>query len=235
MLNHLLNEPLVHTFFWSLVTISMYCLTKYCYRLWPVWWLMPVALTPVLIAIIIIMCQGNYQDYFLGTKWLTFLIGPVTIAFAIPIYEQRALIYQHWPILLIGSVMGSLTAVGSSWLLASLLGIEEHVRLSLIPRSISTPFALLVSHDIGGTPNLTAIFVVLTGILGAIMGKFLLGRLHLNSPLAKGSLLGIGAHAAGTAYAHKIGSTEGAIASLVMILAGLLNILFLPILSYCLK
>jgi predicted murein hydrolase (TIGR00659 family) len=226
---------MIQSIFWSFITIAMYFITKQLYRLWPVWWLMPIALTPILVASIVLLMHGNYQDYFYGTKWLSMLIGPVTVAFAIPIYEQRTLICQHWPILLIGAITGSLTAILSSWTLALCLGIDEPIRLSLVPRSISTPFAMIVSRDIGGIPDLTAIFVVITGILGAIIGKFLLARLSFNSALAKGALLGVGAHAAGTAQAHKIGSTEGAIASLVMILAGLLNVFLLPSINYLLK
>ena len=235
MLSHLFAEPIIQSIFWSAITIAMYFTTKQLYRQWPFWWLMPIALTPILVASIVLLMHVSYQDYFYGTKWLSLLIGPVTVAFAIPIYEQRTLICQHWPILLIGAITGSLTAILSSWTLAFCLGIDEQVRLSLVPRSISTPFAMIVSQDIGGIPDLTAIFVVITGILGAIIGKFLLTRFSFNSALAKGALLGVGAHAAGTAQAHKIGSAEGAIASLVMILAGLLNVLLLPSISYLLK
>ncbi|WP_347251857.1 LrgB family protein, partial [Legionella sp.] len=119
--------------------------------------------------------------------------------------------------------------------LAILLGFDENLRLSLLPRSISTPFAIEVSRGIGGTPDLTAIFVIITGILGAVIGEFILTRLSFHSALARGTLLGIGAHAAGTAQAQKIGSTEGAIASLAMILVGLLNVLFFPLISHFLK
>lgn len=210
-------------------------MAKQLYLRWSFWWLMPLALTPVIVAGIILLLHASYQDYFRGTKWLTLLIGPVTIAFAIPIYEQRALIRLHWPVLLIGAIVGSLTSIFSSWTLATFLGLDDNLRLSLLPRSISTPFAMEVSHGIGGTPDLTALFVIMTGILGAIIGEFILARLSFNSALARGSFLGVGAHAAGTAQAHKIGNTEGAVASLVMILVGLLNVLFLPPISHLLK
>jgi len=234
-MHHLLNEPIIQTFFWSFVTIALYFLTKRLHRLWPVWWLMPIALTPILIGSVVLLLHANYQDYFLGTRWLVLLIGPVTVSFAIPIYEQRALIREHWPILLVGVLAGSLAALLSSWWLALLLGLDENLRLSLLPRSISTPFALVVSRGIGGTPDLTAIFVVLTGILGAIIGEFILARTTFNSALARGACLGAAAHAAGTAQARKMGQTEGAIASLVMILVGLLNVLVVPSLSHFLR
>lgn len=235
MLHQLLNEPAVQTFFWSFVTIALYFFTKRLHRLWPVCWLMPIALTPILIGIVVLLLHASYQDYFHGTRWLVLLIGPVTVSFAIPIYEQRALIREHWPVLLVGVLVGSVAALLSSWGLALLLGLDENLRLSLLPRSISTPFAMVVSRGIGGTPDLTAIFVVMTGILGAIIGEFILARTTFNSALARGACLGAAAHAAGTAQARKMGQTEGAIASLVMILVGLLNVLVVPSVSHFLR
>lgn len=228
MLHQLLNNPLVQSIFWSLITIGLYFFSKSLHRRKPVWWLMPIALTPILIGSVVLLLHADYQDYFHGTQWLVMLVGPVTVSFAIPIYEQRALIREHWPILLIGVLTGSIAALASSWGLAMLLGLDENLRLSLLPRSISTPFAMVVSRGIGGTPDLTAIFVVLTGILGAIIGEFILTRAQINSAIARGACLGAAAHAAGTAQAHKMGATEGAIASLVMILTGLFNVLIVP-------
>lgn len=192
---------------------------------------MPLILAPLLIAGILLTLHVSYQEYIHGTRWLVLLIGPATVSFAIPIYEQRALIREYWPVLLAGVIAGSVTALSSSWILGTLVGLDKNLCLSLLPRSISTPFAMEVSRGIGGIPELTTIFVILTGILGALIGNFILTRISFNSALAKGSMLGLGAHAAGTAHAHKIGSTEGAIAGLVMILVGLLNVLLLPLLN----
>lgn len=235
MLSPILINSALRAFFWSFITIGVYIFTKKLYLRWAYWWLMPLVLTPIIVAAIILGFHENYQNYFQGTHWLTVLIGPVTIAFAIPIYEQRTLIHQHWPVLLIGSIAGSITSIGSSWGLATLLDLDDSLRLSLLPRSISSPFAMEVAHGIGGIPDLTVLFVVLTGIVGAIIGEFMLSRIAFKSALARGACLGVGAHAAGTAQAHKMGSTEGAIASLVMVLVGLLNVLLFPPLSYIFK
>ncbi|WP_392538177.1 LrgB family protein [Legionella sp. 227] len=235
MFRHLLTNSATHTVFWSFITISLYFIVKQMYRRWSFWWLMPLILTPLLIAVMIHLLHVSYQDYFRGTQWLVLLLGPATVAFAIPIYEQRMLIRKHWPVLSIGVITGSLTAIISSWALAVLLGLDENLRLSLLPRSISTPFAIEVSRAIGGTPDLTAIFVIITGILGAVIGELILMYVSFNSSLARGAFLGVGAHAAGTAQARKIGQTEGTIASLAMILVGLLNVLLLPFIRYFLK
>lgn len=234
-LHQIFAEPVLQALFWSLVTISFYIFAKNLYRRWPHSWLTPLATTPVLIGAVILLLHEDYKGYIHGTGWLMALLGPATVAFAIPIYEQRVLIKQNWPILLAGIVTGSLTSMFSSWMLASLVGLDGVLRLSLIPRSVSTPFAMEVSRNIGGTPDLTAVFVVITGIIGAIAGDVMLARVRFGSALARGALFGVGAHGAGTAQAHQIGSTEGAIAGLAMVLTGLLNVLAAPLVAAILR
>ncbi|WP_315734890.1 MULTISPECIES: LrgB family protein [unclassified Bradyrhizobium] len=223
------REPLIQAAVWSLATILLYLLAKRMHRRWPRWWLMPLAVAPALLMIAALALNVSYRDYIRGTHWLVALLGPATVAFAVPIYEQRALIRRRWPLLLAGMVAGSLTAVATSWALAYVLGIDGELRLSLLPRSMSTPFAMEVSGEIGGIPDLTAVFVVLTGIIGAAVGDVVLARLPLRSTLAKGALFGVGAHGAGTARAHQIGREEGAIAGLVMVLVGLMNVALAPL------
>lgn len=231
-LSGLWAAPAFHALFWSALTIGLYAMTRVLHRRWPRNWLMPIALAPVLVGIVLISLHGSYRDYIQGTGWLVAMLGPATVAFAIPIYEQRALIRRHWPVLLAGMVAGSVTAVLTSWGLATLLGLDGALRLSLLPRSISTPFAMTVSGDIGGIPDLTAVFVVLTGICGAMLGEVLLVRFPPKTALAKGALFGVAAHGAGTAKAHQVGATEGAVAGLVMVLVGLLNVLVAPLVAH---
>ena len=229
------REPLVQAAVWSLATILLYLLAKRVHRRWPRWWLMPLAVAPALLMIAALALNVSYRDYIRGTHWLVALLGPATVAFAVPIYEQRALIRRRWLLLLAGMVAGSLTAVATSWALAYVLGIDGELRLSLLPRSMSTPFAMEVSGEIGGIPDLTAVFVVLTGIIGAAVGDIVLARLPLRSTLAKGALFGVGAHGAGTARAHQIGREEGAIAGLVMVLVGLMNVALAPLIIQFMK
>ncbi|MGJ5208035.1 LrgB family protein [Bradyrhizobium sp. HKCCYLR20261] len=229
------REPLVQAAVWSLATILLYLLAKRVHRRWPRWWLMPLAVAPALLMIAALALNVSYRDYIRGTHWLVALLGPATVAFAVPIYEQRALIRRRWPLLLAGMIAGSLTAVATSWALAYMLGIDGELRLSLLPRSMSTPFAMEVSGEIGGSPDLTAVFVVLTGIIGAAVGDIVLARLPLRSTLAKGALFGVGAHGAGTARAHQIGREEGAIAGLVMVLVGLMNVALAPLIIQLMK
>lgn len=229
-----LSNPYVAMLFWSAATILLYLAAKRVYRRFPLWWLTPLAVTPLLLMALLIGMNENYRSYFGATHWLVALLGPATVAFAIPIYQQRATIRRYWPVLLVGVVMGSSSAMLSAWGLAHLLGLNDAISLSLMPRSMSTPFAMTVSGDIGGTPDLTAIFVVITGVFGAALGELMLNWLPLRSTLARGALFGMGAHGAGVAKAHQIGREEGSIAGLVMVLVGLVNVLAAPFIAHLL-
>ncbi len=225
------NDPFAATLFWSAATILLYLAAKRVYRRFPLWWLTPLAVTPLLLMALVVALDENYRGYFGATHWLVALLGPATVAFAVPIYQQREVIRRTWPVLLAGVLVGSTVAMASAWGFAHLLGLDEAMSLSLMPRSMSTPFAMTVSGDLGGAPDLTAIFVVLTGVFGAALGEIMLNWLPIRSALARGALFGMGAHGAGVARAHQIGREEGSIAGLVMVLVGLVNVLAAPLLA----
>jgi putative effector of murein hydrolase len=228
------TDPVTQTVVWSAATIGFYLLAKRLYRRWPFWWLSPLATAPLLVLAAVLLLHTGYPTYIRGTGWLLTLLGPATVGFAVPIYQQRAVIRRHWPVLLAGVVAGSATSMLSAWGMASLLHLPGAVRLSLLARSMSTPFAVVVSSDIGGSPDLTALFVIVTGVFGAALGEIMLARLPIRSTLTRGALLGMSAHGAGTAKAHEIGPQEGSIAGLVMVLVGVLNVFAAPLLAYCL-
>lgn len=134
-----LSNPYVAMLFWSAATILLYLAAKRVYRRFPMWWLTPLAVTPLLLMALLIGMNENYRSYFGATHWLVALLGPATVAFAIPIFQQRATIRRYWPVLLVGVVMGSSSAMLSAWGLAHLLGLNDAISLSLMPRSMSTP------------------------------------------------------------------------------------------------
>ena len=229
------TEAVLTTAFWSAATIAIYFLSKRLYTRWPRAWLSPLVATPVALVAAALILHTSYREYIGATHWLVVVLGPVTVAFAIPIYEQRAMILRFWPVLVFGIAVGSSTAMLTAWALASLLSLDGLLRLSLLPRSISTPFAMAISQNIGGVPDLTALFVVITGVMGAALGENLLAILPLKSSLARGALFGMGAHGAGVARANQIGVEEGSVAGLVMVLVGLVNVLAAPLLALLLK
>lgn len=213
---------------WLAATLGGYYALKPLYRRLPRWWTSPLLTVPVLLAVLAFAFGMNYANYMRDTHWLLVMLGPATVAFALPIWRYRGLIRRHWPALLAGILGGSVIAMGSAWLLATWFGLGGEVRLSLVPRSITTPLAMLVSADIGGVPELTALFVVITGVAGVALGEVLMRLLPLRSKLARGALFGMGAHGAGTAKAYDLGSEEGTVASLAMVLGGLFNVLAAP-------
>ncbi|WP_337995685.1 LrgB family protein [Oleispirillum naphthae] len=221
--------------FWLAATVAAYVAARALYRRRPVWWLSPLLVAPTLLLGLALGARVGYGDYFHATHWLMLALGPATVAFALPIYEHRTVIRRNWPVLIIGVAAGSAIAMTSAWGLSSLFGLSESLRLSLLPRSMSMPFALIVAGDIGGVPDLTAVFVVVTAVVGVAMGEVLLKWLPLKSALARGSLFGMGAHGAGVAKATEIGGEEGSIAGLVMILSGVANVLAAPLVVFLLR
>ncbi len=187
--------------FWLAATVGGYLLSRQLYRRVKWYWLSPIVFVPVLLYALAIPTHTRYADYARDTNWLVALLGPATVAFAIPIWQQRELLMRHWPALLAGMFAGTAVAIGSSWALAQALALDGQVTLSLLPRSITTPFAMEMSHDLGGVPELTAAFVMITGVFGAVIGGTLLRVLRLRTPLARGALFGVGAHGAGTSSA----------------------------------
>nr|WP_279237561.1 LrgB family protein [Dyella sedimenti] len=212
-----------------------YYVLKPLYRRLPRWWTSPLLTVPLLLAALGLLLGMDYPAYIRDTHWLVLMLGPATAAFALPIFRYRQLIRAHWPALLAGVLGGSAMAIASAWELATWCGLDDSVRRSLLARSITTPLAMLVSSDIGGVPELTALFVVITGVAGIALGELLLRHLPLRSALARGALFGVGAHGAGTARAYDVGTEEGSVASLAMVLAGLLNVLLAPCLSHLLR
>lgn len=215
---------------WSLVTLAVFGAARRLHQRWPRPWLAPLVVTPLVVGAVIVLAGVSYDEYIQGTRWLVWMLGPATVAFALPVYEQRALIRTHWLALLAAMLAGSVVAVLTSWWLATLVGLDGMLRLSLLPRSISTPFAMDVAATIGGLPSLAAVFVIVTGLLGALLGDALLAVTRSRSPLVRGAMFGVGAHAIGTARALQLGQQEGAIAGLAMVLTGLLNVIAAPLL-----
>ncbi|MDD2060631.1 LrgB family protein [Pseudomonas sp. GD03860] len=217
--------------FWLALTLLAYLGSRWLYRRTGRYLLSPLILVPALLLAVAVPLHTAYAEYARNTHWLMSVLGPVTVAFAVPIWQQRTLLARHWPALSLGMLVGSAASIGSSWGLAHLLALDNSVSLSLLPRSITTPFAMPLARDLGGVPELTAVFVMFTGVLGALFGGVLLKFLPLRTALARGALFGVGAHGAGVSRAHEVGGEEGSVAGLVMVLTGLLNLFAAPLLT----
>jgi predicted murein hydrolase (TIGR00659 family) len=213
------------------LTVALYFAAKHLYARFKRPWLTPLLAVPAVLAIIVVMARIPYPVYFADTRWLMWLLGPATVAFAVPIYEYRELIRRHWISLTVGVTVGILVAVGGSLALAKLLHLSPELQRSLATRSVSTPFALAVSDKIHAPKDLTALFVIATGVCGMLFGEIVLALVPLRTRLARGALFGAAAHGVGTAKARELGSEEGVVASLTMMIAGVVMVLLAPALS----
>ncbi|MDZ7279727.1 LrgB family protein [Pantoea eucrina] len=216
------------------LTLLVYYLNKRLYRRKQTLLLMPLVMTPVVLVGLLLLTHVSWQDYIAESHWLIWLLGPATLAFAVPVYENLALIKRHWLSLSLGVISATLVAVCSSVWLARLLMLPESIQRSLAVRSITTPFALAAAQPIGGQPDLVALFVVITGVFGMAVGDVLFLRLAIKQGMAKGAGFGAASHGAGTARAYQIGQQEGVVSSLVMMLSGVVTVLLAPLLSHLL-
>ncbi|KAB7673067.1 LrgB family protein [Bacillus sp. B1-b2] len=209
-----------------LLTYFLYRLAKTCYKRWTFPLLHPLLLTPILLILFIQLIHIPATTYMDSAKPLTHLLGPATIAFAVPIYKNLAVLKKYFSIIIISVTIGSIIAVLSSYLLSVLIKLNEDFIISILPRSITTPIAVVVSEEIGGLPTLTTIFVIITGIVGGIIGPYVIKWFSLTSPISKGLALGMGAHGVGTSKAMEFGEQEATFSTLAMIIAAWITLIW---------
>lgn len=195
---------------------------------------------PVLIAIAILvtvlLATGtSYATYFEGAQFVHFLLGPATVALAVPLYRQFERVRHSVPALLVSLVAGSVTAVLSATLITWVLGAPTNVIASIAPKSATTPIAMGIAEQIGGLPSLTAVLVILTGILGAMFGTTVLTWVGVRDPAAQGFAIGLASHGIGTARALQVSEAAGAFSALAMGLNGLATSLLAPLLVHWLQ
>jgi predicted murein hydrolase (TIGR00659 family) len=215
-----------------ILTVALYFASKSLYARFRSPWLTPLLAVPIVLGAVVLALHIPYPVYFEDTRWLLWLLGPATVAFAVPIYEYRELLKRHWISLTVGVTVGIVVAVGGSLVLAKLLHLSPDLQRSLMTRSISTPFALAVSDKIHAPRDLTALFVIATGVCGMLFGELVLALVPLRTRLARGALFGAAAHGVGTAKARELGSEEGVVASLTMMIAGVVMVLLAPALGF---
>ena len=191
-------------------------------------WANPVLFSVVLIAPVLWLTGTNYATYFEGAQFIHFLLGPATVALALPLWDNRKMISRSVAPILLALLAGSAVAAGSAILLARAFGLPTEVILSLAPKSTTAPVALGVSEVIGGLPSLTAALVILTGIIGAVMVTPLMNMLHITDWRARGFAVGVAAHGIGTARAFQVNQLAGAYAGIAMALNALLTSLIVP-------
>jgi predicted murein hydrolase (TIGR00659 family) len=224
---YLARSPLL----WLTVTILAYCL---CDRISAALRRAPLA-NPVLMSMCVVglLVRGTgtpYATYFDGAQFIHFLLGPATVALAIPLYQHRQMVMRSILPMACALIAGSVTAMMSAVLIARLLGAPASVVISIAPKSVTAAVAMGISGRLGGDPALTAVLVILTGILGAIIVTPLMTRLRITDKRARGFAAGLAAHGIGTARAFQVDPLAGTFAGIAMGLNALLTAVIVPLL-----
>ena len=224
---YLSASPLLHL----TLTLAVFVAASALYRkarLNPL--LNPVLLSVITIVGILYGTKTNYSTYFEGAQFVHFLLGPATVALAVPLYRQFDRVRKSALAVSASLAAGSITAATSAILIAWLLGAQPVSIISLAPKSVTAPVAMGISEQLGGLPSLTAVLVILTGITGATLGPFVLHLLRIRNGSALGMALGTASHGIGTARALQVNELAGAFSGLAMGLNALATALLLPIL-----
>ncbi|MBC3949664.1 LrgB family protein [Pseudomonas folii] len=218
-----------HPLFGIAITLGAYQLALAAYEKTRLVFLQPVLISMLVLIGVLTACGVGYTEYRKSTEILSVLLGPATVALAVPLYLNLRRIRQLlWPTLTT-LVVGGVFATGLCLLLGVWFGADHMILMTMAPKSVTSPIAMLVAEQIGGVAALAAVFVLITGVLGAIFGPGLLTLARVDNPAARGMALGLTAHAVGTSIALQEGEECGAFAALGMSLMGVATALFLPL------
>jgi predicted murein hydrolase (TIGR00659 family) len=216
---------------WLVLTLGAYSLAFALFRLGrgnPL--LNPVAIAVALIVAILAATGTSYQTYFEGAQFVHFLLGPATVALALPLWRNLATVRRMLVPMAAALLAGCVTAILSAVAIAWALGASSATIASLAPKSVTTPIAMAVSERLGGLPSLTAALVILTGIVGAMTVTPVLNVLKITDWRARGFAAGLAAHGIGTARAFQVNQMAGTFAGIAMGLNGLVTALLAPLL-----
>lgn len=220
-------------FFLTLVTGS-YLFGILVYRKTKFALLHPVIVSMIVIIAFLKIFDIPYEAFTVGSQIVNFMLGPAVVALGVLLYDQLTYIKGNVISMLTAISIGSVVGVASVILIGKMMGLDPSLIHSLEPKSVTTPIAMGLSSSLGGNPSLTAVTVVLCGIIGAIASPIVHKLLHIKNPIAKGLSMGAAAHGLGTAKAMEIGALEGAISGLSIGLMGIMTSIAIPVVHWLL-
>ena len=189
---------------------------------------------PLLTATILIICflkifNIDFDTYNNGGQFINIFLGPATIVLAVPLYKKLNLLKENFLPIFSGILVGSLVRVLSVISIATFLGLDNSLTVSLLSKSVTTPIGIEITNSLGGSSSITVLAIVLSGIIGAIVGPTVFKVLKINNPISRGVSLGTASHAVGTSKALEIGEQEGAMSSLSIGVAGIVTVFLAPL------
>lgn len=189
---------------------------------------------PLLIAILLVICfllifNIDYDTYNRGGQFINMFLGPATVVLAVPLYKQINLLKKYFIPIFIGILVGSIISILSIILISNYIGFDSPITIALIPKSVTTPIGVEITNQLGGITSITVLAIIISGIVGAMIGPVLCNIFKIKNKIAIGISFGTSSHAMGTSKALEIGETEGAMSSLSIGIAGILTVFLSPI------
>jgi predicted murein hydrolase (TIGR00659 family) len=187
-----------------------------------------VAISATILSLLLLATHTSYQTFFDGAQFVHFLLGPATVALAIPLYRNLGRVRATLIPMSCALLVGSVTALNSAVVVGGALGLPVAVLASLAPKSVTTPIAMSLAKANGGAPALAAVFVLLTGVFGGIVVTPLMNAIGIRDFAARGFAAGLAAHGIGTARAFQVDPLAGAFAGIALGLNGAVTALVVP-------
>lgn len=211
------------------LTLGAYQIGLWCRKKWNNPIVNPLLIAVILIIGFLLVTGVSNEAYQEGTKGISWLLTPVTVCLAVPLYEQVKQLKKNLPAIIIGVAAGAVTSLlfvlGMCWLMK----LDRQLTVSLLPKSATSAMSMVLSEQAGGIGTLTTAVSILSGVQGALMGTGLCKLLKLTDPIAQGVALGTASHVVGTTKATEMGPLQGAVSSLSLALSGILTAIFMPL------
>ncbi|MDV4151698.1 LrgB family protein [Clostridium sp. AL.422] len=199
----------------------------------------PLLIAIALVISLLLIFNIDVDTYNKGGQFINMFLGPATVVLAVPLYKQLHLLKKHLLPILLGILIGSTIGICSVILLSNIFGMEKILTISLLSKSVTTPIGIEITNQLGGLAPVTVLSIVISGIIGAIIGPLLCKIFKINDKIAIGIALGTASHAVGTTKALELGETEGAMSSLSIGIAGIMTVFLAPtiygLLSFLIK
>ena len=184
----------------------------------------PLLISIIITSAVVIFAGIDYDVYYEGAKYISYLLTPATVALAIPLYEQVTVLKKNFKAIIAGIVSGVITSLCSILAMALIFGFTHEQYVTFLPKSITTAIGMGVSEELGGYVSITVAVIIITGVLGSVIAEGFLKLFKITDPCAKGIAIGTASHAVGTSKAMEIGKTEGAMSGLSIVVSGLLTV-----------
>ena len=186
----------------------------------------PLLISIIIVIFVLVMFNIKFEDFYKGSKYISFLLTPATVALAIPLYSKLTLLKSNFKAIMSGLIAGVLTSLISIFVMSLLFGLSHENYVSMLPKSITTAIGIGVSEELGGVSTITTAVIIVTGVFGNVSADIVYKIFNITNPIAKGIGLGSSAHAIGTSKALEMGETEGALSSLSIAVAGIITVIF---------